>query len=213
LTQRLSIVATSLYHLFSSVYPLASVANCSRPLHQLLITAAPSRPPRLLEIKGGRGALGPAKDHSHCAASCGHAQCGAVAPMVHDRGGFVAQREVSAPGGGQTDLVSPGGWRKTGRASPGSENSAGFSGASETLGVDAEPVTPREGPRVGRGTPRTPGHTTGALGVRAFLSWWGYVRSTCNFSLQGLMHAFRRAFLALKVLAVSPYPARIAQTV
>jgi hypothetical protein len=41
----------------------------------------------------------------------------------------------------------------------------------------------------------------------------GYVRSTCNFSLQGLMHAFQRAFLVLKVLAVSPYPARIAQTV
>ena len=40
-----------------------------------------------------------------------------------------------------------------------------------------------------------------------------YVRNTCNFSLQGLMHGFQRAFLVLKGLAVSSYPARIAQTV
>ena len=113
-----------------------------------------------------------AREDSNCAASCDQAKCGAVAPILLDRGGFVAQWEVSAPGGCRTAFVSPGGWRKTGRASPGSENSAGFSGASETLWVDAEPVTPREGPRMGRGTPRTPGHTTGALGVRAFLSWW-----------------------------------------
>jgi hypothetical protein len=41
----------------------------------------------------------------------------------------------------------------------------------------------------------------------------GYVRSTCNFSLPGLIHAVQRAFLVLKVLVVSSYPVRIAQTV
>src|SRR5262249_49409986 len=40
-----------------------------------------------------------------------------------------------------------------------------------------------------------------------------YVRNTCNFSLQGLIHACQRAFLVLKVLVVSPYPTRIAQIV
>ena len=41
----------------------------------------------------------------------------------------------------------------------------------------------------------------------------GYVQSTCNFSLLGLMHACQRVFLALKAPVVSSYPARIAQTV
>src|SRR3977135_28444 len=40
---------------------------------------------------------------------------------------------------------------------------------SGTRCVDARHVTPREDPRTGRGTPRAPGHTTGALGVRVFL--------------------------------------------
>jgi transposase-like protein len=41
----------------------------------------------------------------------------------------------------------------------------------------------------------------------------GYLRNTCNFSQQELMHASQRAFLVLKVLVVSPYPRRIAQIV
>ena len=55
-----------------------------------------------------------------------------------------------------TPSASPRGWRKTGRASPGSETSAGFSGASETLWVDARHVTLRESPRVGSKNTRRP---------------------------------------------------------
>src|SRR5882724_2185278 len=43
--------------------------------------------------------------------TCDQAKCGAVAPILLDRGGFVAQWEVSAPGRCQTAFVSPEGWR------------------------------------------------------------------------------------------------------
>ena len=112
------------------------------------------------------------REDSNFAASCDQAKCGAVAPILLDRGGFVAQQTVSAPGGCQTAFVSPGGcltprlpqqrfsspgkagnhplWEDRGRHAENRVRSTRFSKARRRHTLNLSEARPRRASRAGR---------------------------------------------------------------